>query len=117
MDPLLCLFFGFFSDGGAEGSKDTKEYFAEVEIPVFANAALAEELTVNLSARSTKDEFYGSNTTYSTKIGYRPFESLLIRGSKGTSYRAPNVRENFLRGQTGFNGIFYPCAIPDSATN
>jgi len=111
------LFFGFFSDGGAEGSKDTKEYFAEVEIPVFANAALAEELTVNLSARTTKDEFYGSNTTYSTKIGYRPFESLLIRGSKGTSYRAPNVRENFLRGQTGFNGIFDPCAIPDSATN
>ncbi len=111
------LFFGFFSDGGAEGSKDTKEYFGEVSIPLFADVAFAKEMELNLSARNTKDEFYGNNTTYAVKLGYRPIDSLLFRGSKGTSYRAPNVRENFLRDQSGFNNIFDPCAIPESATN
>ena len=109
------LFFGFFADGGAVGDKTTKEYFFEVEIPVLANMTFAKELIVNLSARNTKDEFYGDNTTYSWKVGYRPIDSLLLRTTKGTSYRAPNVRENFLRGQTGFGGVFDPCAIPDDA--
>ena len=111
------LFFGFFSDGGAEGDKDTKEAFAEVEIPVFANRPGMKELTVNLSTRYTKDEFYGANTTYSAKVGYRPVESLLFRGTYGTSYRAPNVRENFLRAQSGFNTLFDPCAVPTDAFN
>jgi iron complex outermembrane receptor protein len=112
------LFFGFFADGGAEGDKSTKEYFFEVEIPVLANMTFAKELIVNLSARNTKDEFYGDNTTYSWKVGYRPIDSLLLRATAGTSYRAPNVRENFLRGQTGFNnGLSDPCAVPDEARN
>ncbi len=109
------LFFGFFSDGGATGSKDTKEAFAEVEIPVVSGKFLAEELTTNLSARYTKDEFYGGAWTNSAKIAYRPVESLLLRSSYGTSYRAPNLRENFLMNQTGFQNVFDPCMIPDAA--
>ena len=75
----------------------------------------AEELTLNLSARNTKDEFYGSDTTYSGKLGYRPVESLLLRATAGTSFRAPNLRENFLLGQSGFSNVFDPCAIPEAA--
>ncbi|WP_158078636.1 TonB-dependent receptor domain-containing protein [Microbulbifer mangrovi] len=109
------LFFGYFSDGGASGNKDTKEAFAEVEIPLLAGKFLAEELTTNVSARYTKDEFYGGAWTNSAKIAYRPVESLLLRSTYGTSYRAPNLRENFLMNQTGFNNIFDPCMIPDAA--
>ncbi len=109
------LFFGFFSDGGAIGEKWTEEYFAEMELPIFAGNPGMEELTVNFSTRYTKDEFYGSAWTYSGKLAYRPIESLLIRGTVGTSFRAPNLRENFLRDQTGFLGIFDPCSIPEDA--
>ncbi|MFV0543727.1 MAG: TonB-dependent receptor plug domain-containing protein [Marinicella pacifica] len=109
------LFFGFFADGGASGSKFTREAFAEVEIPVLANMTMAEELTVNLSGRYTKDEFFPSANTYSAKVGWRPVSQLLIRATKGTSYRAPNLRENFLRAQTGFVNVFDPCHIPDEA--
>jgi iron complex outermembrane recepter protein len=109
------LFFGFFADGGASGEKYTQEYFGEVEIPVLANLPGAQELTLNLSTRYTKDEFYGSASTYSYKVGYRPLESLLLRATLGTSYRAPNLRENFLQNQSGFNNYFDPCAIPDAA--
>ncbi|GMG88618.1 TonB-dependent receptor [Biformimicrobium ophioploci] len=109
------LFFGFFSDGGASGSKDTKEAFGEIEIPLLADKFLATELTANLSARYTKDEFYGGAWTSAGKIGYRPVDSLLLRATYGTSYRAPNLRENFLQNQSGFNNLFDPCMIPDSA--
>ena len=109
------LFFGFFSDGGAAGDKITKEAFAEVEIPVLAGMMLAEELTLNVSVRLTDDEYYGEAWTESFKLGYRPFNSLLLRATYGTSYRAPNLRELFLRSQTGFLNLFDPCFIPELA--
>jgi len=109
------LFFGFFADGGAVGNKYTQELFAEIELPLLANKALAKELTVNLSGNRTKDELFGFGNTFSAKLGYRPVDSLLLRATKGTSYRAPNLRENFLRDQTGFVNVFDPCVVPDEA--
>ena len=109
------LFFGFFSDQGAVGKKWTKEYFAETEIPLLAGKPGFEELTVNVSTRHTEDEFYGGAWTYSGKLAWRPIESLMLRGTVGTSYRAPNTRENFLLGTTGFNTLSDPCVIPDAA--
>lgn len=109
------LFFGFFSDGGAVGEKTTKEAFGEIELPILAAMPGAEELTLNLSGRLTNDEFYGTESTYSAKLAYRPVESLLVRGTFGTSYRAPNLRELFLRAQSGFLTLFDPCLIPEDA--
>ena len=109
------LFFGFFSDGGATGEKYTREFFGEIELPILADLPAARELTVNLSTRHTTDEYYGSAWTHSYKVGYRPVNSLLLRATLGTSYRAPNLRENFLQNQTGFLSIFDPCGIPDGA--
>jgi iron complex outermembrane receptor protein len=68
-----------------------------------------------VSGRYTDDEFYGSDTTYSGKLGWRPIPSLLLRGTYGTSFRAPNVREVFLQDQTGFLNVFDPCLIPEDA--
>ncbi len=111
------LLWNFFVDKGATGEKYTREFFAELELPLLAGRKGAEELTVNLSGRYTKDEFFDSVNTYSVKIGYRPVDSLLIRATTGTSYRAPNLRENFLAGQTGFLRNFDPCVIPEAARN
>jgi iron complex outermembrane receptor protein len=109
------LFFGFFADGGAVGSKDSRELFFEVEAPILANKPFAKELVVNASARYTDDEIYGSNTTESVKIGWRPVNSLLVRATYGTAYRAPNLRELYLANQTGFNSIYDPCVVPQEA--
>ena len=109
------LFFGFFSDGGATGDKDTDEIFAEVELPLLAGVPGFEELNLNLSTRYTDDEIYGSGNTESFKLGWRPVESLLLRATYGTSFRAPNLRELFLQAQSGFGSIFDPCFIPDDA--
>ena len=109
------LFFGFFSDGGAEGEKYIQEAFGEVELPILAGQFAASELTMNLSGRWTKDQYGGSAWTGSAKLAYRPIDSLLIRATGGTSFRAPNLRELFLRDQTGFLSVFDPCLVPDGA--
>ena len=111
------LLWGYFSDRGAVGQKDTNELIAELELPLVANRPGVTEFTVNLSARYTKDEFYPGSWTYSGKFAYRPNNSLLLRGTVGTSYRAPNLRENFMLGQSGFRPLFDPCVVPEEAYN
>ena len=51
------------------------------------------------------------------KLGWRPSESLLIRGTWGTAFRAPNLRELFLSGSTGFLNVSDPCYLPEEALN
>ena len=109
------LFWGFFADGGAVGKKYTREAFGEVEVPLLANMRFATELDLNLSMRWTDDEFYGGAWTGAAKLGWRPIDSLLFRATYGTSYRAPNLRELFLRDQTGFRSVFDPCLVPEDA--
>ena len=111
------LFWGFFADGGAEGSKYVQEAFGEVELPILAGEVGASELTMNLSARWTNDQYGGSAWTGSGKVAYRPIDSLLFRATVGTSFRAPNLRELFLRAQTGFLGVFDICLLPGAAIN
>lgn len=109
------LLWGFFSDKGAFGDVDISEMFAEVQLPYRADMALLKELTMNLSGRLTDHEYYGENETASVKVGYRPTEPLLFRATWGTAFRAPNNRELFLLGSTGFTTVFDPCYIPEAA--
>ncbi|MCF6287621.1 MAG: TonB-dependent receptor [Proteobacteria bacterium] len=111
------LFFGFFADTGATGSKFTREAFFEFNVPLLADLPGVTELNLELSGRHTKDEFFPSAQTYSVKLGYRPIDSLLLKATLGTSTKAPNLRENFLAGQSGFAEIGDPCIVPEDAFN
>ena len=120
------LFFGFFADQGAAASSKITSVFAETNIPLLGGKPLVEELTFDLSGRFTNVKLENDEAgveeesedfTYSAKLGYRPISSLLLRGTYGTSFRAPNLGEFGLRGQTGFNTLFDPCAVPDEAFN
>ncbi len=109
------LFFGFFNDAGAVGEKLTKEAYGELVIPLGTGKQFFRQFDVELAGRLTDDEFYGTNETYSIKAGYRPVDSLLLRGTLGTSFRAPTLRENFFLGQSGFSTLTDPCAVPAAA--
>ncbi|MEM9168128.1 MAG: TonB-dependent receptor [Pseudomonadota bacterium] len=111
------LFAGFFNDGGANGERDIIEAFGEVELPILAGLPLAEELTANISGRFTTQDFARDAWTYSGKVGYRPVPWLLLRGTYGTSFRAPNLRELFLASQSGFNTFSDPCVVPSDAVD
>ncbi len=108
------LFFGFFRDLGTTGSKHIIEGFAELDIPLFDDDFWG-EFDLNVAGRITEEEFYGTAGTYSIKAGWRILPQVLLKASYGTSFRAPNLRENFLGGITGFTTVTDPCAVPVAA--
>ena len=109
------LLVGHHQNRGAVGDKYMRELFAEAELPLASGRVGAREATLNFSARWTDDDYFGSAWTGSVKMGWRPVDSLLVRATWGTSYRAPNLRELFLVETTGFRTIFDPCVIPSVA--
>ena len=120
------LFFGFFADQGAKASSDIWSVFAETNLPLLANKPFVEELSLEASGRYTNVTLHNpeldldeesDDFTYSLKAGWRPVTSLLVRGTYGTSFRAPNLGEFGLRGQTGFLNLVDPCVIPEEAFN
>ncbi|MEO1311923.1 MAG: TonB-dependent receptor, partial [Pseudomonadota bacterium] len=107
--------FRFFTDPGASGARDLYEFFAETSFDVFEGRPFAELLQIEGSVRFTEESFAGSATTYSVKGLYKPTEWLTLRGTYGTSFRAPNAREQFLNETSGFTGITDPCVVPEGA--
>ena len=109
------LFYGFFSDKGAKGSRTIQELFFETELQLLQDVRFANELRLNLAARYTDESTYGSDITYSTKLFYRPNDIVTLRATYGTSFRAPNAREQFLLGTSGFLDLYDPCVVPPDA--
>jgi len=92
------------------GETSIFDIYAETEIP------FAEWGAVNLSGRYTDEENFGEEFTYSVKAEVNPIESLRLRGTFGTTFRAPNLREQFLAGQAGvIAGGNDPCVVPSTA--
>lgn len=109
------LLWGYFSDQGAEGSRHLREVFTEFEMPLISGQPGIEEFTFIASGRWSEESYYDPAQTYSLKAVYRPVEWFTIRGTKGTSYRAPNLRERFLLGTSGFQTVSDPCVVPTDA--
>ncbi len=103
------------SDRGATGKRDLYEFFAEIDADLISDQPFAQLLNINAAARWTEESNYGSAWTYSLKGIYKPMDWLTMRGTYGTSYRAPNAREQFLLGGTGFNNVTDPCIVPEAA--
>ena len=81
--------------GPTDGGFDVTEFYAELNIPLIANAAFADLLEVNLAARSSDYSTSGSQTTYKASALWRPTGQLGFRGSVSTGFRAPGIGELF----------------------
>jgi iron complex outermembrane receptor protein len=114
---------GFFAGSTAAqrtaGSDEIREAFLEIEVPVIRNQPLFNELTVNLSGRFSDYESYGSNSTYKVGFNWGLTPEWRLRGSLGTSFRAPALYEQFLGNQTSFlpQATIDPCRNRQNSTN
>ncbi len=108
-------FFGFFGDPGSNGRRSLTEAFVEVEVPVLKDLPLAQELTFNAAARFTSESNFGSETTYRIQGQYAPVDWLRARSTFGTSFRAPNLGEQFGGRVQGFANPNDPCRVPGIA--
>jgi len=92
------------------GETSLWEVYLETEVP------FSDMFTMNLSGRFTDEENFGSEFTYSVKADFMPLDWLRLRATFGTTFRAPNLREQFLAGQTGtIAGVNDPCVVPTTA--
>ncbi|MEM6649260.1 MAG: TonB-dependent receptor [Pseudomonadota bacterium] len=99
-----------FQEGQTIGSRTVTEFYGEVALPLIQGRRGIEDLSIDLAARYTDEEFFGSDTTYRFRGSYSPVSYLTFSGSYGTSFRAPNLREQFLADQGGAaSGGVDPC--------
>lgn len=88
-------------EGETAGTRTTFDVYAEISAPVVVDASWAELLMIDAAIRYTDDENFGDKTVY--KIGglWRLNEYVAFSSSFNTSFRAPNLREQFLADQAG----------------
>lgn len=94
--------YNFTSSTPTRGSDQATDLFGEIEVPLLKNLPAAHELTVNASSRVADYKSYGSGSTYKFGTLWSPVKWVSLRGTNGTSYRAPALFEQFVGATTGF---------------
>ena len=79
--------------GATAGDFDVSEFYAEVNLPLLADDTMYWD--VSLAARYSDYSTSGSEDTYKVSTLFRPIESLSLRGSYSTGFRAPGIGELF----------------------
>jgi iron complex outermembrane recepter protein len=91
-------------EGETIGERDIFEIFGEINVPIL------DTLNLDAAVRYTDEENFGEETTWRARLAWSPVDYLTLSGSAGTSYRAPNLREQFLADQGGgISGSADPC--------
>ena len=115
-DPLSLdgSYFGLHNTG-AVGSRDHFGFGAELSVPVFST------LTVTGAGRYDSYKYSGTTAgkfTYNAGIEYRPVSSLLLRGSVGTGFRAPDLAYLYagLSGSSSDGTDYYLCRRDEPAS-
>ena len=102
LDSQIGNTYNYSSSSITRGSDSVWEVFGEVEAPLLADAPFAKSLTLNGSFRYTDYDSYGDDTTYKVGLVYEPIGGVTLRGTYGTSYRAPALFEQFVGATSGF---------------
>jgi outer membrane receptor protein involved in Fe transport len=113
--------YNYSSANITRGSDTVDEVYGELAIPLLKDKPFFDTLELNLSGRYTHYKSYGSDFTYRVNAQWAPAEFIRFRGNYGTSFRAPNLYEQFVADQTGFyGGNVDPCtgfgALPTTST-
>ena len=110
---------GQTSAGRTVGTDHVLEEYGELSIPVLKGLPLVRSLDVSLSGRHSDYASYGSNNTWKVGVNWQITPWLRIRGTEGTSFRAPALYELFLQNQTGFlaQTTVDPCIGYGASTN
>lgn len=92
-DPLATQYYYYsWRDSDGSGSRDRWAAAGELRVP------LAESLNLSTAARYDQYRYDGHSIdklTWSSGLEWRPLDSLLVRGSYGTAFRAPDLHYVF----------------------
>lgn len=98
------------TEGETVGARNLDEIYAEIQIPLIEDKPFVDLFQIDAAIRYTDESNFGAEETYRLRGLWRPVDWIQISGSYGTSYRAPNLREQFLADQGGgVSGTADPC--------
>ena len=98
------------------GPRQVRAVYGEVHLPVFGKEfvfPLLHKLDVSAAIRTENYSDFGTTTNPKIGLAWEPFEGLTVRGTWGSSFRAPNF--NNLR-QDPANSLFFAFTLPDPAS-
>ncbi|MBJ7576034.1 TonB-dependent receptor [Luteimonas sp. MC1828] len=96
--------------GPTYGEYDVDEFYVELNIPVLADMAFAQELSFNLASRYSDFSTFGDTTNNKFGVKWRPINDLLVRGTWAEGFRAPTISDLYGGGsQTFTTGFRDPC--------
>ncbi|MGH8191470.1 MAG: TonB-dependent receptor domain-containing protein [Rhodanobacteraceae bacterium] len=97
--------WGYSSSQTTKGSDNVKEAFGEIGIPIIKGVTGFENLSADLSAREFKYASVGStDRVWKYGLNWQITSTWRVRGTIGTSYRAPGLYQLYLGNQSGFYG-------------
>lgn len=111
-----------FSESNAgitEGSQDSVAIYGEARVPILSGMEFFEDLTAVVSGRYTEitskrvtgESIKVDGFNYRATVDWKISDVIRLRGSIGTSFRAPGLFEQFLADETGSarQGAIDPC--------
>lgn len=103
-------------EGDTVGDRNLKEAYVEAIAPILIDKPFAQRLELEGALRYTEESNFGNETTGRFRATWRLNDIVGLSGSYGTSFRAPNLREQFLGDQfAGTTGTTDPCVVPPAA--
>ncbi len=106
---LAQNYFNLSSAGITTGDEDVAEGYGELEAPIVKGKPFFEDLTLNGSARYTHYRTAGNRWTFKVTGNWQIIPAFRLRATYGTSFRGPELFENYLAAQTSFTGAIDPC--------
>lgn len=77
------------------GKLDRKEIYAELYLPILADAPFAERLALTLGSRYSDYSAFGETTNSKLGFEWKPFSDLLVRGTFAEVFRSPTMADLF----------------------
>jgi iron complex outermembrane recepter protein len=101
-----------FNFKSTEGSFQSNELYAELALPILTDVPGAKSLEANVAGRFVNYSTFGSKFTYKLGTRYTPIEDVTVRGTFGTSFRAPSISELYLGQSETAPNASDPCNAP-----
>ncbi|KAA1156517.1 TonB-dependent receptor [Pseudoalteromonas fuliginea] len=98
---------------GTNGDFDVSSLFAEFRVPLIEDAPFIERLEAKLGVRYDDFSAFGDSTTYQLGLEWKVVDSLLLRSTYGTVFRAPDIYDLY----SASNDSFSPATDPCSSSN
>ncbi|MCH8686733.1 TonB-dependent receptor plug domain-containing protein [Pedomonas mirosovicensis] len=97
-------------------SRKVSEVYSEIAVPILEDVPFFRQLSFDAAVRYSHYNAFGSTTNPKVGVKWRPVESLMLRGSWGTGFRAPSFTEAFGPRSRGYQTIVDPCSGPNFAS-